>query len=118
MNAINKIYLPTQPIYKKRAVILLDKPNTKEKEEEVKKFINGYSLQENDDYFILPENSLEQYYPDPWKKSSEDVVALGTENRKVGYAKKVSGEISEAQFKNDMSVILNALIRCDERSFK
>lgn len=117
MNGVNKIYLPTIPIYRDKTVVLCDKPATKDKEEDISKFATSYRLAENEDYFILNEKSLEEYYPKEWRLSSEQVKELGEQNNKVSYANEVSSNITKDQFESDMPIIYNALKKTAERSF-
>ena len=115
MNMVSKAYMPTKSIYRDRVVILCDKPEGREADFE--KFIDSYKLKKDEDYFVLTQASLEEYYPSPWKKSSEEVKELGTNRGKVTLAKKVAGEITRSQFEEEMPLVFNALKKAEERAF-
>lgn len=115
MNMVNKAYMPTKSIYGGRVVILCDKPEGREADFE--KFINSYKLKKDEDYFILTQASLEEYYPSPWKKSSEETKELGKNREKVVLAKKVAEEITQEQFEEEMPLVFNALQKAAERAF-
>lgn len=95
--------------------ITCDKPEGREADFE--KFINSYKLKKDEDYFILTQASLEEYYPSPWKKSSEETKELGKNREKVVLAKKVAEEITQEQFEEEMSLVFNALQKAAERAF-
>lgn len=115
MNMVSKAYMPMKSIYRDRVVILCDKPEGREADFE--KFIDSYKLKKDEDYFVLTQASLEEYYPSPWKKSSEEVKELGKNREKVTLAKKVAGEITQDQFEEEMPLVLNALKKAAERAF-
>ena len=116
MNMVSKAYMPTKSIYGGRVVILCDKPEGREADFE--KFIDSYKLKKDEDYFVLTQASLEEYYPSPWKKSSEEVKELGKNRGKVTLAKRVAGEITQEQFEKEMPLVFNALQKAAERAFK
>ena len=115
MNMISKAYMPTKSIYGGRVVILCDKPEGREADFE--KFIDSYKLKKYEDYFVLTQASLEEYYPSPWKNSSKEVKELGKNRGKVTLAKKVAGEITQDQFEEEMPLVFNALKKAAERAF-
>ena len=115
MNMVSKAYMPTKSIYRGRVVILCDKPE--DREADFEKFINSYSLKKDEDYFVLTQASIEEYYPLPWKKSSEGTKELGKNREKVALAKKVAEEITQEQFEKEMPLVFNALRKVAERAF-
>jgi putative ATP-dependent endonuclease of the OLD family len=73
------------------------------------KFIATYpDISTNSQIKTLPEHSLEEYYPAPWKKSADEVknMKLGT---KTALAEEVGKAISQEQFQTDMQVVYSAL---------
>jgi recombinational DNA repair ATPase RecF len=117
--AVDEIFRPLvgndNPIYKNKTVILIDKPND-EQQNTYNSFKQGYPyLFNNSQVFELPENSLEQYYPDNWKKEPEEVNAMN--GGKVKYAEKVATEITKEKFENDMSIIFEAMKKCNDLAF-
>ena len=119
--AVHKLFSPLagsdNPIYKDRAVILIDKPNNSQ-ENKYKLFKEGYPyLYTNNQVFELTTESLEKYYPSPHTKSDAEIVELTEKGQKVGYAKQVVKLITQEQFEKDMVVIFNALTRCNETAF-
>ena len=115
MNMVSKAYMPTKSIYEGRVVILCDKPEGRDADFE--KFINSHKLKEDEDYFVLTQASLEEYYPSPWKKSGKEVKKLGKNREKVTLAKRVAGEITQDQFEEEMPLVFNALKKAAERAF-
>ncbi len=117
MDAVGKVLIPTRPIYKDRLVILCDKPNDQQ-QTDFDNFISSYNLTENEDYFVLTECSLEEYYPNGWTKTSQEVALMQQNREKVPYAEKVASEISEQQFKDGMRIAYDALMKAKERAFE
>lgn len=115
MNMVSKVYVPTKPIYGDKTIILCDKPTGRE--DDFERFINSHKIVENEDYFILAEASLEEYYPAPWKKSADEVKELEKNRQKVSCAKQVASEITQEQFENEMVVIYSSLKKALERAF-
>ncbi len=100
-------------IYKNRAVVLIDKPNQQQRSK-YNLFKNTYRfLFENNQVFELTEESLEEYYPEGFRKTREEIEQLG----KVNYAKDVASNITREKFENDMSIIFSALERAHELGF-
>lgn len=115
--AVHKVFTPLagsdNPIYKGRAVVLLDKPN-KEQQSKYASFKTGYPyLFSNGQIFELTTESLEEYYPGGFKKNKGEVP----NNEKVAYALRVSQGITQEQFEKEMKVIHNALIACNTLAF-
>jgi hypothetical protein len=101
-------------------VILCDKPGTKKKENDIKKFLDAYpSLKTNNQFFILPTESLEKYYPKPWKKTHEEVVEMKKiQNSKLLLAREVGEKINQEQFENEMSCLFKALSKCWQEAYQ
>lgn len=115
---IHKVFVPiaerANPIYKDRAIILLDKPNSQQ-QHKYQLFKEGYPyLFENNQIFELPKETLEEYYPKKWSKSKDEIYI----NEKVSYAKRVATEITQEEFEKEMPVICNALLKCEELAFQ
>lgn len=117
MDSINKVLLPIRPIYNGKIVILCDKPNTKKRQDDFNSFVNVYKLTENEDYFMLSSNSLEEYYPNGWTKTAAQVVVMQQKREKVAYAEEVANIITEDQFKDGMPVVYKAIMKAKERAF-
>lgn len=115
MNMINKAYMPIKSIYKNKTVILCDNPVGREKDFD--EFVKVHNLKENEDYFVLTKPSLEEYYPDPWTKTNEDVKKLDKNRQKVEFAKEVSLDITKEKFEADMKIIYDSLQKAAERAF-
>ncbi len=104
------------PIYKAKAVCLIDKPNA-EQEGSYEAFKEGYPyLFTNKQVFELPVGMLEEYYPGPHKKSAQEVKTWKN-GEKVKYAKRVAEELTQKQFEEEMTAIHQAILRCEELAF-
>lgn len=117
MYAINAVYVPlgvSSPVYKKRLIILCDKPSSKSKENDRNGFLTANNhLTVNEQYIELPVNAIEKYYPQPWQKSDDQIKKMDkTINAKVDLAKEVAANINREQFEKEMPVAFNALIKC------
>lgn len=123
MEAINAAYVPlgvTSPVYKDRLVILCDKPKDKKREEDKKRFLlSNKHLESNSQYFELPFDALEKYYPKKWAKNEEEIKKLDEDlNGKMLFARDViAREITKDQFEKEMPVLYQALKRCWELAF-
>ncbi len=122
ITAVHKTLTPLvgsdNAIYKDRLVVLLDKPNTQQRKA-YDTFKRSYRyLAGSGRIFELPENALEQYYPQPWKKNAEEIKALqAIPERKKTLAVEVADNISQAEFEEQMSVLYSALVKCNEEAF-
>ena len=109
MDSINKLLIPLFPVYKEKLVLLLDKPHP-EKKKGFERFKEAHNaLTDNKQFFILDCQSLEEYYPDPWKSRGGDKVEL---------AKEVGQSITKEQFEGEMGIVHKALERCWELSYE
>lgn len=119
--AVHKLFVPLagsdNPIYKDRAVVLIDKPNSSQ-QHKYNSFKQGYPyLFQNNQVFELLKESLEDYYPSPYTKNAVEIAQLVADGKKVVYAKEVAEKITQVQFEGDMPVIFQALTRCNELAF-
>ena len=117
LHSVHKLYNPLagsdNPIYKNKAVILIDKPNEKQKTQ-YDNFKKGYPfLFEAKQVFELPVESLEEYYPGEYKRSKGEINS----KEKVDYAKRVAQSLKKNQFESNMKVIFEALKACDSKGF-
>lgn len=121
LHAVHKLFSPLagsdNPIYKNKAVVLIDKPNTEQKNK-YDLFQKGYPyLFKNGQVFELETETLEEYYPEGWKKTKEEAKILQDEKKKASYAKEAASNITQDQFEKEMIIIHNALIKCEELAF-
>lgn len=119
--SVHKLFVPIagsdNPIYKDRAVVLIDKPNVSQ-QGKYNKFKSAYPyLFSNNQVFELPTSSLEEYYPSPYTKNSAEIAQLVANKQKVLYSKEVAGKITQEQFENNMSILFSTLKRCNELAF-
>lgn len=120
LHAVHKLFNPLaagdNPIYKKRAVIFIDKPN-QEQRSLFERFKNGYPyLFSNNQVFESPTETLEEYYPEEWRRTKEESNALGKEE-KVKLAREVANSITQEQFENEMEELYKSLKRSKELAF-
>lgn len=116
MEAINKVYCPIgqmSPIYRDKLIIMIDKP-CQEKEKDKQNFLTAYShLTSQGQFFELPNESIEEYYPQKWKKTADGVKELDKiQNGKIIYAREVAQSISKDEFEKEMPKIFEALNKC------
>jgi predicted ATPase len=116
MNSVHKVLLPIKAIYKGKLVILCDNPNPQQRAD-FDNFTSSHGFTENEDYFKLTSDSLEEYYPEGWVKTAAEVATMQQNGEKVSYAERVANEISQEQFENNMHVVYAALQKAKEREF-
>lgn len=113
---VAETYTPlNNPIYKERVVFLFDKPNTsiQSKYDEFKN-VHPYLI-DNEHLHQLPTETLEEYYPNNWKKTK---IEMESENlSKVTYSKKVANEITKEEFEENMVILKTALDKAVEKGF-
>lgn len=119
--AVHKLFCPLagseNPIYKDKAVVLIDKPNAQQKNK-YNLFKTGYPyLFENGQVFELPVEFLEGYYPSPWTLTKQQTDEKETKKEKVQYAKEVANSITKEQFEGSMKIIYDALETCNSKGF-
>jgi predicted ATPase len=114
---IAETYAPlNNPIYKEKVVFIFDKPNIsiQTKYDEFK-MAHPY-LKDKEHLHQLPTETLEEYYPNSWKKTKTEMEAENLS--KVSYAKKVAENITQEEFEQYMSVLKTALEKAVEKGFK
>lgn len=118
MDRINQCFAPlSKTIYKDKLIILCDKPGDN-RQKDFDNFCTSYSfLKTNNQLFVLPTNSLEEYYPAPWKKDTSQIKTLDSNGGKVPLAREVSQTITKDIFEKDMLVIFDAINKCSEKAF-
>lgn len=119
--AVHKLFCPLagsdNPIYRDRVIILIDKPNESQKKK-YSLFKQGYPyLFSQGQIFELTTESLEEYYPAPYKKTAVEAKQLQKDSKKVEYAKEVASKISQSQFEQEMPLLFNALVASNVKSF-
>ena len=112
MDSINKAFVPlfSSSIYEDRLVILCDTPNSKQKNDfdEFKKVYP--KLEKQGQLFLNPETHLEEYYPNTWKKTLKEVIAMKKVlNAKILLARQAGDGITKEQFESEMEAMLQAL---------
>lgn len=113
---VAETYIPLNtPIYKERVIFIFDKPNSSiQRKYDEFKGAHPY-LNDNEHLHQLSTETLEEYYPSEWSKTKEEMNQEGLS--KVPYAKKVSTEITQQQFEEDMTVLKTALDKAVEKGF-
>jgi len=115
MDAINKVFVPLNgtPVYKDRVVILCDQP-TEVARRDFEVFRNAYrSLETNGQLHVSSVQSLEEYYPHPWKNTADQVAQLRRQKGiKTQIAITVGQAISQEAFEREMPVFKAALDNC------
>jgi hypothetical protein len=110
MDAINIAFTPLNqtPVYHERLVILCDKPN-EQRTKDFEKFRVAYPhLEVNRQLVVAPVCALEEAYPAPWKKTSDEAAKLSGRD-KTDLAKLVGQEITQQQFESDLSHVFQSL---------
>lgn len=110
MDAINVAFTPLNqtPVYRERLALLCDKPNEQQKQQ-FDAFVAAYPhLIQNGQLIKLESNSLEECYPDPWRKSGVDVAEM-TPRDKTDLAAIVGDNITKEVFETQMPAVLRAL---------
>lgn len=115
--AVHKLFVPLagpdNPIYKDKAVVLIDKPNN-EQQIKYNQFKTGYPYLFTDgQIFELGVETLEEYYPNGYKKSKNEIQ----NNEKVNYAKEIADKITKEQFESEMQIIFSALETANTKGF-
>lgn len=116
--AVHKLFSPLagsdNPIYKDKAVVLIDKPNGKQ-QSKYNLFKQGYPyLFQNNQVFELTSETLEEYYPSAYKKNKGEIP----NEQKVEYAKEVAGKITRNEFETEMAIIFNAVNESNKKAFQ
>ena len=115
MDSINFLLAPLaqNPVYKNRLVILCDAPRP-ERLGDFNRFLQSYPhLQSQAQIYALPTLSIEEYYPDGFRQTPEQVEELG---RKIllkrDMAKHVASQITKEEFEDQMPIVKEALDKC------
>lgn len=121
LHGVHKMYAPLAtspaPIYKEKVVIMCDHPN-QQNQKKYDQFRAGYPyLKEGEQLFILPTQSIEEYYPNRWKKTADEVAAMTGDKEKVTYAKQVAANIKLQEIIDEMPILHDCLQQCFKRSF-
>ena len=109
INAISKAYSPMgTSIYEARVVILCDKPTLKAQAGYDQFIANNPELKKRNQIVVLPFGSLEECYPDNWRKTEQEAKELsGHQKRQL--SKLVGDEITQVSFERDMPFLYAAL---------
>jgi hypothetical protein len=115
--AVHSLFKPLagsdNPIYKDRAVIVIDKPNNDQKNK-YELFKNGYPyLFQNGQVCELDTETLEEYYPGAFKKQRGEVP----NDKKVASAQHVAQSITQEQFEREMPKLFEALMKAKDKGF-
>jgi putative ATP-dependent endonuclease of the OLD family len=117
INAVEQVFKPIEKsLYKDKVVILLDQPR---KQETLDGFLSNHcDLRTGGQVFPLSTSSIEEYYPNKngWRKTASEVARMTT-HQKVTLAKKVSENISQADFESEMPIVFNCLSKCWANAF-
>lgn len=120
MNAINTVFAPLaqNPIYRNKLVILCDHPHSS-KQADFEEFTRNYPwLVRQSQLFVLPTQSLEEYYAGTYHQTAANVEQLGRQlGLKREMAKHVGNNISQTEFESEMSVIKDALESCWAKAY-
>jgi len=104
--------LGRRPIYRDRLTILFDKPTGEEKERRFDAFKRERPrLETNGQLFVLPTETLEDYYPPALKIASKFT-------NKVKLAKDLGAKITKEDFETHMPVVFQALEHCWNHAYK
>ena len=110
MGALNVAFTPLYqtPVYANRFALLCDKPHA-DRQADFDKFIKCYqALVDRGQIHISPFGSLEECYPLPWQKSSEEVRRMSS-REKAELAVVVGDSMTQTQFEQEMPQVYAAL---------
>lgn len=115
MNAIEQIFKPLErSIYKEKLILYLDKQTNRSA---ISSFLTSHSyIQINKQFVESPKESIEEYYPATWKKSSLEVKKM-TGPEKITLAENVGDNISKQQFETEMNLFFEAVSKCWDSAF-
>jgi putative ATP-dependent endonuclease of OLD family len=115
MDAINRVFVPLHgtPVYRNRAVVLCDSPSEMARGD-FARFRDSYHLLDaNGQLHVNPMQSLEEYYPDQWRKTAGEVAQLRQQRGvKVQLAITVGQSIGQDAFEQEMPIFKGALDAC------
>lgn len=119
-HCIHECYKPllTNGVYKEKVVFLLEKPDTSKIKsfQEFKKshpwLADGVQLHQ------LPVEAIEMYYPEPFKKSGQEVQAMKEIKEKEGLAIQVAEAITMDEFKSSLPIVYQMLEKAIELGYE
>ncbi|MBT2144958.1 MULTISPECIES: AAA family ATPase [unclassified Rhodanobacter] len=117
MDAINVAFVPLSqtPVYSERLIVLCDQP-TPERKNDFDGFMRAYARHEQNGQFVVaPTHSLEESYPEPWRKTADQVRAMSGRD-KTDLAELVGQNITQTQFENEMAHAFAALAKAWEKA--
>ena len=117
---IHETYKPllTNGVYKGKVVFLLDQPDaSKSALFQAFKDAHPYLL-EGEQLHLLPVPALEMYYPNPYKKTKQQVDEMNEIKAKVDLAKVVASSITEDQLRTEMPIISSMLTKSVELAYE
>nr|WP_236886540.1 AAA family ATPase [Dyella thiooxydans] len=112
MEAINRVFVPLAhtPVYRNQLVVLCDKPSP-EKQADFEVFKRNYQdFFQRGQFVESPFGSLEECYPEPWRKTAEQVKTMKS-GEKTALAKEVGANISKEQFEGEMAHVFASLTK-------
>lgn len=119
-HCIHRAFVPLMSagIYKCTTVIICDKPNSTN-DHKYDEFKQSHPwILDGEQLHVLPEDAIEKYYPDGFKKNDSEIENLGSiKNGKVDYAKSVAKQITQKQFEEEMPAIFQAMNKCLEKAY-
>ena len=105
--------LHTNGVYKETTCFLLDLPN-QQQESNFELFKTSHPwLVDGEQLHVLPTGTLEEYYPETWKKNPEEV----SNDEKVPLAIEVGENITKEQLEDDMGRLHAFLTKAIEKSY-
>lgn len=117
MNAISVAFAPLAhtPVYRDRLVVLCDQPSAG-RQRDFQAFMEAYKeYVARGQFVVCPANSLEESYPEPWKKTAIEVKAMRSRD-KTALAEEVGRNITKEQFEHEMPHALEALMKSWENA--
>ncbi|MGV8940046.1 MAG: ATP-dependent nuclease [Lysobacter sp.] len=112
MSAIHVAFTPLEqtPVYRERLIVLCDQPS-EERQKDFSLFMDCYrELVERGQFVVCPFNSLEGSYPEPWKKTDDEVRKMRSGD-KTKLAEEVGLAITQEQFEESMPHAFEALTK-------
>ncbi|WP_447731674.1 ATP-dependent nuclease [Rhodanobacter soli] len=117
MNAISVAFAPLAhtPVYRDRLIVLCDQPSAG-RQRDFNAFMGAYKEHVARGQFIVcPAHSLEESYPEPWRKTSDEVGTMKPRD-KTALAEEVGQSITKEQFEQEMPHAFEALTKSWENA--
>ncbi|GAB2801435.1 ATP-dependent nuclease [Dyella kyungheensis] len=117
MNALSVAFAPLAhtPVYRDRLVVLCDQPSTG-RQRDFNAFMDAYKeFVARGQFVVSPAHSLEEGYPEPWRKTGDEVRAMQSRD-KTTLAGEVGQKITKEQFEKEMSHVFGALTSSWEKA--